>query len=363
MSERDDKKHRGEVVLRGVSKSYGKHTAASNVSFHAAPGDFISLIGPSGSGKTTTLMMIAGFTIPDSGSIFVDSNDITAMTPQKRQLGMVFQNYAIFPHMTVFDNVAFPLRVRKLPRDRIRERVDWALRVVKLEGFADRYSRQLSGGQQQRVALARAIVFEPRIILMDEPLGALDKNLRYHMQVELKELQKRLNTTVIYVTHDQEEAMNMSDKIGVMDQGRLIQIGTPSEVYQRPETRFVAKFLGEANLLPIAANAHEDAIVLGGGHLVAKVRPTNSPHVGSHLFVRPERMGICEIAKAKRADVNLAGTVTRKSFLGNIVRYAVDISGCGSVLVDRQNAAADPIVVGSAVSVSFDARDAMVLDR
>src|SRR6185437_9900545 len=227
----------------------GSERVVDQVSAVIRPGEFFSLLGPSGSGKTTTLMMIAGFVQPDSGAIQIDGADITRVPAERRGLGMVFQNYAIFPHLNVFENTAFPLRARRLPDDEIRRRVQEALDLVRLDRFALRYARQLSGGQQQRVAIARAIVYHPPIVLMDEPLGALDKNLRYDMQVELKDIQQRLGMTVVYVTHDQEEAMNLSDRIAIMNHGRIEQAGEPGSIYENPTNAFVARFLGEANLI------------------------------------------------------------------------------------------------------------------
>ena len=224
---------RGAIELRGLTKRYGDDTVVNAIAVSIAPGEFFSLLGPSGSGKTTTLMMVAGFVHPDGGAILLDGADIAAVPPQKRGFGMVFQNYAIFPHLNVFENIAFPLRARRWAKDAIAERVAWALELVRLGRFADRYARQLSGGQQQRVALARAIVFHPPVVLMDEPLGALDKNLRFEMQVEIKEIQQRLGMTVLYVTHDQEEAMSMSDRIAIMNRGRIDQVGPPGEVYEQ----------------------------------------------------------------------------------------------------------------------------------
>src|SRR6185436_3552786 len=266
---------KGAIELRGVTKRYGKERVVDAVSALIQPGEFFSLLGPSGSGKTTTLLMIAGFAAVDEGSILVDGADIGAIPPQRRGFGMVFQNYAIFPHLNVYENVAFPLRARDLGDAEIRERVDSALELVRLERFADRFARQLSGGQQQRVAIARAIVFHPSVVLMDEPLGALDKNLRYQMQVEIKEIQQRLGMTVVYVTHDQEEAMNMSDRIAIMNRGRIEQVGMPSEVYERPANAFVGRFLGEANILDGGIEAIEDdtaTLRVGGLALRAKVR-------------------------------------------------------------------------------------------
>src|SRR5689334_8013486 len=266
---------KGAIDLRGVTKRYGEERVVDDVSLAIRPGEFFTFLGPSGSGKTTTLMMIAGFAGVDGGSIAVDGADVSALEPQRRGFGMVFQNYAIFPHLNVFENVAFPLRARRRPDQAIRERVTWALELVQLGSFADRFARQLSGGQQQRVAIARAIVFEPHIVLMDEPLGALDKNLRYDMQVEIKEIQRRLGMTVVYVTHDQEEAMNMSDRIAIMNRGRIAQIGAPSEVYERPANAFVGRFLGEANILEGGIEAIEGdtaTLRIGGLALRAKVR-------------------------------------------------------------------------------------------
>ena len=267
-------KDRGGIELRQLTKRYGKETVVDGISTTIAAGEFFSMLGPSGSGKTTTLMMIAGFADVDGGQILVDGADIADVPPQRRGFGMVFQNYAIFPHLSVTDNVAFPLRARRLPSDEIGRRVREALELVRLERFADRYSRQLSGGQQQRVAIARAIVFQPSIVLMDEPLGALDKNLRFQMQVEIKEIQRRLGMTVIYVTHDQEEAMNMSDRIAIMNHGRIERVGRPAEIYENPTSNFIARFLGEANLVPgIVQSVDSDVATLRtNGGLVLRAR-------------------------------------------------------------------------------------------
>ncbi len=274
----------GAIELRGVTKRYGDERVVDAISATIRPGEFFSLLGPSGSGKTTTLLMIAGFAPVDEGQILLDGADISAVPPQKRSFGMVFQNYAIFPHLNVYENVAFPLRARRVPDGEIRERVDAALALVRLERFADRYSRQLSGGQQQRVAIARAIVFHPSVVLMDEPLGALDKNLRYQMQVEIKEIQRRLGMTVVYVTHDQEEAMNMSDRIAIMSNGRIAQLGPPAEVYERPQDIFTARFLGEANLIEgtVEETAGEGATLRTAGGLALEGRVARGVRAGRH---------------------------------------------------------------------------------
>ena len=358
---------RGALELRGLTKRYGEETVVNDVAASIAPGEFFSLLGPSGSGKTTTLMMVAGFVQPDTGAILLDGEDIAQVPPQKRGFGMVFQNYAIFPHLNVFENIAFPLRARHWTKEVIAERVAWALDLVRLGRFADRFAHQLSGGQQQRVALARAIVFHPPVVLMDEPLGALDKNLRFEMQVEIKEIQQRLGMTVLYVTHDQEEAMSMSDRIAILNRGRIDQVGPPGEVYERPANPFVGRFLGEANLI--------EGTVLAEGGDVARLSlpsgeelraPRNHACGGGRalLFIRPERV---EVAPATTAVADpsantLTGTVRRCSFLGNILRYAVEIDGTAPMTVDLQNAAGVvPLLVGTPVVLRWPVADSLIL--
>src|SRR5258707_12039868 len=237
------------IKLEDVTKIFdGKVVAVDGVTLYIAAGEFFALLGPSGCGKTTSLRMIAGFEMPDSGRVHVGGQDITDLPVHRRDMGMVFQNYALFPHRTVAENVAFGLRMRGIEKDTIARKVKRALAMVELSGMEDRRPGQLSGGQQQRVALARAIVIEPRVLLCDEPLGALDKKLRQQMQFELKQLQRKLGLTMVFVTHDQEEALAMSDRIAVMNAGKVEQIGTPSDVYDRPSTRFVADFIGDTNL-------------------------------------------------------------------------------------------------------------------
>jgi spermidine/putrescine ABC transporter ATP-binding subunit len=355
---------KGAIDLRGVTKRYGAERVVDDVSLAIQPGEFFSLLGPSGSGKTTTLMMIAGFAGVDEGAIAVDGADISGMQPQHRGFGMVFQNYAIFPHLNVFENVAFPLRARRQPEAAVRERVTWALDLVQLGAFADRFARQLSGGQQQRVAIARAIVFEPRIVLMDEPLGALDKNLRYDMQVEIKEIQRRLGMTVVYVTHDQEEAMNMSDRIAIKNRGRIEQVGMPSEVYERPSHAFVGRFLGEANILDGTIDGLEgDCATLRVGGLVLLARVRDVVTVGSRasLFVRPERVAIRLPGAGERSGNRVEGHVRRVSFLGNIVRYLVEAAPSTHVMVDVQNDGRPPLAVDTAVALGWAMDDSLIL--
>ena len=373
----------GAIELRQITKRYGKETVVDAVSAAIAPGEFFSLLGPSGSGKTTTLMMIAGFADVDGGQILVDGTDIADVPPQRRGFGMVFQNYAIFPHLNVFDNVAFPLRARKLPDAQIRERVRQALELVRLERYADRFSRQLSGGQQQRVAIARAIVFHPSVVLMDEPLGALDKNLRYQMQVEIKEIQQRLGMTVVYVTHDQEEAMNMSDRIAIMNNGRIEQVGRPVEIYENPASIFIARFLGEANLVEgtIEAMLAGVATLRTAGGLRLRARIDSDVPAGTrvHLFVRPERVTLASLppagvpaARADETGVNklsaapnrATGRLVQTSFLGNILRHVVEIDPGVHMTVDLQNASAGLLrAAGATVELSWRVADSLILQR
>jgi len=380
----------GAIELRQVTKRYNREAVVDCVSTSIAPGEFFSLLGPSGSGKTTTLMMVAGFAEVDGGQILVDGTDIAHTPPQRRGFGMVFQNYAIFPHLSVADNVAFPLRARRLPAEQIGARVRAALELVRLERYADRYSRELSGGQQQRVAIARAIVFQPSIVLMDEPLGALDKNLRFQMQVEIKEIQRRLGMTVIYVTHDQEEAMNMSDRIAIMNNGRIEQIGRPAEIYENPASTFIARFLGEANLIPGTIESVDAAGAVlrtaRGVALRARAEPGIRVGAAAHLFVRPERINIASLAAASglahnagRSDVSdlsrrnaitgsdantASGRLAQTSFLGNILRHAVEIEPGVEVTVDVQNSRADLFrSIDQAAALSWRVADSVILQR
>jgi putative spermidine/putrescine transport system ATP-binding protein len=259
------------ISARNVWKSYNRFVALKDVSLEVGAGEFLTLLGPSGSGKTTFLNIIAGFARLDSGSLFFGEEDVTLRPLNQRGLGMVFQNYALFPHMTVAENVAFPLRVRRMGSADIGDRVQSVLRLVQLEGFEDRDVQTLSGGQRQRVALARAVVFNPRIVLMDEPLSALDKNLREQMQVEIRHLHKKIGATTIYVTHDQREALTLSDRIAVLNEGAILQCDSPSAIYNRPGTAFVAEFIGETTLLPVTR--HENGVVLSDGSFLRASPP------------------------------------------------------------------------------------------
>jgi len=355
---------KGEMELVGLTKRYGDERVVDAVNALIRPGEFFSLLGPSGSGKTTTLLMIAGFVAPDSGAIRVDGADLTHVPPQRRGLGMVFQNYAIFPHLNVFENVAFPLRARRVPKTELHQRVENALALVRLERFAQRYARQLSGGQQQRVAIARAIVFHPSIVLMDEPLGALDKNLRYDMQVEIKEIQQRLGMTVVYVTHDQEEAMNMSDRIAIMNHGRIVQLGPPGEIYERPSNAFVGRFLGEANLLEGTIEQAADGLAAlrtrDGTLLRARYEgPLGTQRLAS-LFVRPEKLSFGNLPDANRVE----GVVHRRSFLGSMIRTVVRLGPTTELTIDQPNLAnGGGPEVGAPAAVSWPIAHTLILSE
>ena len=360
----------GSISLRQVTKHYGKECVVDSIDIDIAAGEFFSLLGPSGSGKTTTLMMLAGFVSVDTGQICIDERDIAQVAPQHRGFGMVFQNYAIFPHLNVFDNVAFPLRARKIPKPELTQRVMQALELVRLEGFTDRFARQLSGGQQQRVAIARAIVFNPSIVLMDEPLGALDKNLRYQMQVEIKDIQKRLGMTVVYVTHDQEEAMNMSDRIAIMNHGRIEQIGRPADIYKKPNSTFIAKFLGEANLVRGKITQIQAGVAsvrtAEGLSLRAQCDQTFAIDTLVDIFMRPERVVLspsASLSDAHQEDWNRCqGTVANLSFLGNILRQTVLIEPGITIVVDTQNSSqAFAVEQGDVVTVSWRIDDSVLL--
>ena len=332
-----------EVRLHELTKTYGAVVAVDGVSATIAPGSFFTLLGPSGSGKTTTLMMVAGFTYPTRGEVFVDGRPVAGLPPQKRDLGMVFQSYAVFPHLTVFDNIAFPLQIRRAPRDEIRRRVGEALELVRLTGYDRRLPRQLSGGEQQRVALARALVFRPRVLLMDEPLGALDKKLRAHMQIELKHIQRHLHVTVIYVTHDQEEALTMSDRVAVMQQGRIEQIGPPVELYEAPASRFVADFLGESNFLDGVvvgpAEAGRFAVRAAGG-LEFRGVGAAPLRVGQAVTaaIRPEKLApLAEPAAPGAAGNACKGTVDEVIYVGDATRYRVALGADGALTVKVPN--------------------------
>ena len=322
------------VALKGIVKRFGSVTAVHRFDLDVEEGSFVTLLGPSGCGKTTTLRMIAGLLDPSEGEIEIKGRSVTRVPIHKRNLGIVFQNYALFPHKSIFDNVAFGLRYRDVPRAEIRERVERALDLVQLPQVADRRPRELSGGQQQRIALARAIVIEPDVLLLDEPLSALDANLREDMRVELKRIQSQLGITTVFVTHDQAEALAMSDRIVVMSAGHVEQMGAPEDVYTAPASAFVARFLGNANLLACSVRNADNTTVLvdvdGFGQLAVPRARAGGLQVGASAMVviRAERLALHDAPTPVPSDaLALAGQVTAVDYQGQAARYFVDIAG------------------------------------
>ena len=318
-----------QLRLRQLTKAFGASQAVDRISLDVPAGAFVSLLGPSGSGKTTTLNLIAGFLTPDAGDILLDERSIADVPPHKRNIGMVFQSYSLFPHMTVAENVGFPLRMRtRLSRQEARQRIDEMLALVQLGHLGTRYPRQLSGGQQQRVAMARALVSHPRLLLMDEPLGALDKKLREQMQVEIKRIHRSVGTTVIYVTHDQTEALTMSDLVVVMHQARVSQVGTPRVLYEAPANLFVADFLGDSNLLT-ATIAHvsgdELTVELGNGEKIRAARGTSAAAAGSRavVLIRPEDISVTATDQRTAGQDVVAGTIKDISYHGDTFKLDV----------------------------------------
>lgn len=332
------------IELKQVSRRYGAVEALAPLDFSVKSGEFVTLLGPSGSGKTTLLNLIAGMVSPSSGQIFVRGVDITNSPPSARGLGMVFQNYALMPHMTVFDNIAFPLRVRKMSKDDIRRRVKEVLDMVQLPDIAARKPKELSGGQQQRVSLARCIAYNPALILLDEPLGALDKKLREQMQFEIRRLHAELGITMLNVTHDQDEALSMSDRIVLMNRGRVEQIATPDELYRSPRTTFAASFIGTANLISgtVQENEGEHAVVSTPlGLLPASTRGCAvTPGATVNLLVRPESVRMTSslhLSGTESADgPRHAGTLVDSITLGSVVRHHVRLPGDMQIIVQQQ---------------------------
>ncbi|MBL8703978.1 MAG: ABC transporter ATP-binding protein [Rhodospirillales bacterium] len=352
------------VRLEQVSKSYGPVAALSAVDLAVEKGEFVTLLGPSGSGKTTLLNVIAGMVAASSGRVFIRGRDVTDMPPSQRDLGMVFQNYALMPHMTVFENIAFPLRVRKMAAAEIREKVEAVLRLVQLPDVGRRKPRELSGGQQQRISIARCLVYDPSLILMDEPLGALDRKLREQMQLEIKRLHGQLGITVLYVTHDQEEAMVLSDRICLMNHARIEQLGTPAELYFKPATPFVASFLGESNLIQgTVAEAGPVAVVRGPGGCTirAQVPAEASLAAGQavRVLVRPEHLR--PLAPSETAANEVAGTVTNVIFIGGITSCFVQLAD-GTVLTTRRltEGRDAPAAVGAPIRLGWTAENTIL---
>lgn len=354
--------HGAHLAFDRVGKVYGPVTALRPITLSIAPGEFFTLLGPSGSGKSTLLGTVAGFVSPSSGRVLVDGADITGMPPHKRNVGMVFQNYALFPYMTVAQNIAFPLKMRHLPRDEIAARVSRALDMVRLRDFGARMPAQLSGGQQQRVALARAAVYDPPLLLMDEPLGALDKSLREEMQEELRQFHRSVGATILYVTHDQQEAASMADRIAIMNHGVAEQVGPPHEVYEQPANSFVARFLGEANIFRLlraepAGEGRVRCVAEGGLGLLCRSAAANAM-----VCIRPENvlMGMTPPA----CDNCFSGRVTDVVHVGGSIRYRVAVApGCCVIVRMASGRRAALPVIDDEVHVGWDADDTLVLSE
>ncbi len=332
------------ISFRSIEKRYGNVSVLPPFTLDIEAGEFMTLLGPSGSGKTTLLNILAGLTEPSAGVLCFGERDITDVPARERGIGMVFQNYALMPHLSVFENVAFPLRVRKMPKADIVRRVNETLELVGLTALADRQPRQLSGGQQQRVSIARCLVYRPPIVLMDEPLGALDKKLRTQLQVEIKRLHDQLGFTAVYVTHDQDEAMSMSDRICLMDGGKAVQVSKPADLYFRPQTPFVADFLGEANMLEATLVERDGRTFLEGPHGARVGAGPEAARPGSRhtVLLRPENVRV--LASGERADNEIEGEVSQLAFFGSSVRVTAALP-CGISLLARN--ASNPGPAGS----------------
>ncbi|MDH3634933.1 MAG: ABC transporter ATP-binding protein [Gammaproteobacteria bacterium] len=350
------------VKLSSIVKRFGDFTALHELDLEIQEGEFLSLLGPSGCGKTTTLRLIAGFIQPTQGTILLGDEDVTRVAPQHREIGMVFQDYALFPHMTIAQNIGFGLQERRYPKAQIDERVKELLDLIHLSDVGDRYPAEVSGGQQQRIAVARAVAYPPRVLLMDEPLGALDLKLRETMQLELRRIQQELKITTVYVTHDQTEAMNMSDRIVVMNTGRIEQIGGAEDIYNEPRTRFVADFVGQINLLDGEILGSEGeflmAQILGTKIRVPRVNGTEQGEVS--IAVRPEHLHLLD-NDATDGDLNvIRGTLSGRTFAGNLTRLFVDVGDEKQIVIEARSQDA-PRQMGTSINVGWQPADSRVL--
>jgi len=352
------------VSLRGLNKHYGDFTAVDNLDLEIQDGEFLTFLGSSGSGKSTTLSMLAGFETPSSGEILVEGQSLVNVPPHKRDIGMVFQRYSLFPHLNVRDNIAFPLAIRKLGAAEINKRVDAMLKLVQLEKFAHRKPSQMSGGQQQRVAIARALVYEPRILLMDEPLGALDKKLREDLQDELRQLHRRLGITIVYVTHDQEEAMRLSQRIAIFSHGKIVGLGSGYDLYQNPPNAFVASFLGNSNFLRIKASSH-GAGSFEGQSVAIRLTPGLAAGQDALIMVRPEKALALTVEQATREPLpagwnEVIAKVGEVLFLGESQTCHVMTPGGTELTVKALSAAGMPMQPGDTVKVRWAVADACI---
>ena len=362
---------RPALVLRGLEKSFGDVAAVDGVDLEVRQGEFVTLLGPSGSGKTTTLRMIAGFTRQSAGTIEIDGTDMGHVPPYQRDVGMIFQNYALFPHMTAAENIAFPLEMRRVGRPEIRRRAAEALALVKLEGLGDRYPRQLSGGQQQRIAFARAVVFNPRLLLMDEPLGALDKKLREALQLEVMHISRQLGATVIYVTHDQEEALVMSDRIAIFNKGKIEQVGRGDDLYDRPVSLFVADFIGDSNILRGRFERDGDGgwlarvdsrLRVGVAQAERAALASGSP---AALVVRPERLrivGVDDAGPAAAGANTVEASVRDALYLGSTRKYELTLPDGQAATVRQQVVGGEQVwQPGDRVGLTWAVDDAVLV--
>ncbi len=355
------------IKIKNVSKNFEEVVAVDNINVDIARGEFFSLLGPSGCGKTTLLRILAGFEYPSSGSVFIDNLDVTDITPNLRPTNMVFQNYAIFPHINVKRNIEFGLRKEKLSKDELDKRVQDALKMVQLEGYEDRYSNQLSGGQRQRIALARALVKQPKVLLLDEPLGALDKKLREEMQLELRNLQRSIGITFIFVTHDQEEAMTMSDRVAVMNKGKILQISPPRDLYDNPKNLFVGDFIGQINFLDtqivkIEGNNAKVLINKLGEHEIITSNNNLSQNESIVCAIRPETIIISK-TNEKNSDICIKGLIVNTSFYGNMTYVYVKIEGLSKPIMVSTSDMLEGLSYNSDCYLNINLKDIRIIQK
>ena len=355
------------IKIKNVSKNFEEVVAVDNINVDIARGEFFSLLGPSGCGKTTLLRILAGFEYPSSGSVFIDNLDVTDITPNLRPTNMVFQNYAIFPHINVKRNIEFGLRKEKLSKDELDKRVQDALKMVQLEGYEDRYSNQLSGGQRQRIALARALVKQPKVLLLDEPLGALDKKLREEMQLELRNLQRSIGITFIFVTHDQEEAMTMSDRVAVMNKGKILQISPPRDLYDNPKNLFVGDFIGQINFLDtqivkIEGNNAKVLINKLGEHEIITSNNNLSQNESIVCAIRPETIIISK-TNEKNSDICIKGSIVNTSFYGNMTYVYVKIEGLSKPIMVSTSDVLEGLSYNSDCYLNINLKDIRIIQK
>lgn len=352
--------HGGSVEFRNVTKSYATADALVDFDLKIAAGEFMVFLGPSGSGKTTALNVLAGFTETTSGDILVDGKSVSGLPPEDRNVGMVFQSYSLFPHMNVFENVAFPLKLRKVAKAEIARKVEFYLDMVRLSDLAGRMPKELSGGQRQRVAFARAVVFEPPVLLMDEPLGALDLKLRQAMQLEIKQYHQQLGCTVVFVTHDQGEALSLSDRVAVMGDGRIVQVDTPDRIYDRPINRYVAEFIGRTNILTLEAHGDTSRIVELDQSIPAALARTDDGHRATAFSIRPERL------RRSRGDdaggIAFSVRIDETLFLGDIVQYSASTPSGTRLMFEEHRSTDNPILGrGETATLAFQQADVLPL--